>query len=168
MKTVHAELRVWVGCLACYNEGRLVGEWVEAQDALEFIPCGTPGHEEFECFDTDGFGDIGCLTELSPDEAVLIAQKVYEIEDAGVSFEILCAYLDATDENILEIEGSYIEEAYSGSYGSDEEFAQELAAELGLINEDLQWPYTCIDWAQASRELMYDYTESNGHYFRNL
>ena len=24
-----ARPRVWVGCLACYNEGRLVGEWVD-------------------------------------------------------------------------------------------------------------------------------------------
>ena len=27
---------------------------------------------------------------------------------------------------------------------------------------------TCIDWEFASRELMYDYFEVDGYYFRNL
>ena len=27
--------RVWIGCLACYNEGRLVGDWYDAITADE-------------------------------------------------------------------------------------------------------------------------------------
>lgn len=27
--------RVWIGCLACYNEGRLVGDWHDALGADE-------------------------------------------------------------------------------------------------------------------------------------
>lgn len=39
-----------------------------------------------------------------------------------------------------------------------EEYAQQLADELGLIDGDAHWPLTCIDWKQAARELQNDYT----------
>ena len=37
-------------------------------------------------------------------------------------------------------------------------YAQEMAEELDLVKPDAQWPYTCIDWDQAARELQMDYT----------
>jgi hypothetical protein len=45
-----------------------------------------------------------------------------------------------------------------------EEFAQELAEEIGAIPDDASWPATCIDWEQAARELQMDYVsaELNG------
>ena len=67
-----------------------------------------------------------------------------------------------------EIQPENIEEAYSGQYASAEEFAEEIAKQLDLIQKSSQWPYTCIDWKEAAHELMYDYCESNGYYFRNL
>jgi hypothetical protein len=30
--------RVWVGCLACYNAGDLIGAWVDAIDGPEYVP----------------------------------------------------------------------------------------------------------------------------------
>ncbi len=40
-----------------------------------------------------------------------------------------------------------------------ETYSQELADDLGLTKGDANWPYTCIDWKQAARELRMDYTE---------
>ena len=40
-----------------------------------------------------------------------------------------------------------------------EEFAQELADDIGAVATDAVWPYTCIDWTQAARELQMDYTQ---------
>ncbi len=59
-------------------------------------------------------------------------------------------------------------EAYQGAYQSDEDFAQELAEQLGLMPEDLSWPMGHIDWSGAARDLMMDYAEENGQYFRNM
>jgi antirestriction protein len=59
-----------------------------------------------------------------------------------------------------------IDEAYSGSFGSDEDFAEDMAEQLGCIDKNLSWPYTCIDWDAAAGQLMMDYSEHNGHYFR--
>jgi antirestriction protein len=61
-----------------------------------------------------------------------------------------------------------IEEAYQGEYSDDEDFARELADQLGYIGRNVSWPYTCIDWEQAAKDLMYDYVEESGHYFRNV
>ena len=43
-----------------------------------------------------------------------------------------------------------------GSYFDD--YAQELAADCGDYPK--RWPYTCIDWVQAARELQMDYTST--------
>ena len=39
-----------------------------------------------------------------------------------------------------------------------EEYAQEYAEEFGLIDKNIAWPYTCIDWGVAAEELQQDYT----------
>lgn len=61
-----------------------------------------------------------------------------------------------------------IDEAYSGSFKDDEEFAEDFAEQVGAIDRDTKWPMNCIDWEQAAKELMYDYSEHNGYYFRSL
>lgn len=39
-----------------------------------------------------------------------------------------------------------------------QEYAQELADDIGAIPKDAGWPCTCIDWEQAARELRMDYS----------
>jgi len=39
-----------------------------------------------------------------------------------------------------------------------EDYAQELADDIGAINSDAVWPNNCIDWERAARELQQDYT----------
>lgn len=48
---------------------------------------------------------------------------------------------------------------------SFQEYAQELAEDIGAINRDLSWPLNCIDWEQAAEALAMDYTtvEYDGH-----
>lgn len=40
-----------------------------------------------------------------------------------------------------------------------EEYARELADELGLLPDSSTWPLYCIDWEWAARELSHDYFE---------
>jgi hypothetical protein len=42
-----------------------------------------------------------------------------------------------------------------------EDFAREEAESLDLIKSDARWPYTCIDWKKAARELQMDYSTSD-------
>jgi antirestriction protein len=67
-----------------------------------------------------------------------------------------------------DVQFSDVEEAYSGEFSNDEDFAEEMAESLGAIDRNASWPQNCIDWEFAAKELMYDYSSSNNHYFRNL
>ena len=40
-----------------------------------------------------------------------------------------------------------------------EDYARELAEDVGAINSDFEWPCTHIDWSAAADELRSDYTE---------
>lgn len=87
-------------------------------------------------------------------------------EENNLSEEINQAYIDNVGEEYATAE--QVEEAYSGEFRSDEDFARDMADQLGSMKENEQWPYTCIDWEKAASELMYDYFEVEGYYFRNL
>ena len=39
-----------------------------------------------------------------------------------------------------------------------EDYARELADDIGAIDKNAGWPCTCIDWEQAAKELAMDYT----------
>lgn len=39
-----------------------------------------------------------------------------------------------------------------------EQYAQELADDIGAVDSKASWPNDCIDWAKAARELQVDYT----------
>jgi antirestriction protein len=39
-----------------------------------------------------------------------------------------------------------------------EDYARELADDIGAVSSDGGWPTYCIDWAWAARELAIDYT----------
>lgn len=69
---------------------------------------------------------------------------------------------------ICDITADNIEEAYSGQFDNDVDFAQDMAEQTGSIDKDASWPQNCIDWEHAAKEIMYDYCEENGYYFRNL
>lgn len=59
------------------------------------------------------------------------------------------------------------EEAYSGQYDSDEDFAENLMNDCGdLPDNDFVLRY--IDWTKLARDIMYDYFEEDGHYFRQM
>lgn len=79
--------------------------------------------------------------------------------------EINQAYIDNVGAEYATAE--QVAEAYSGQFPSDEDFAQDIAEQLGTEIKT-EWPLYCIDWEYAARELMIDYFESDGYYFQNL
>lgn len=42
-----------------------------------------------------------------------------------------------------------------------EQYAEQMAEDIGAIDRDAKWPYTCIDWEKAANELRVDYSEIN-------
>jgi antirestriction protein len=101
-----------------------------------------------------------------------LSQAKEVIEDIGRYglIELIDQYSEEVIEAALEcgIQPSDIRESYQGEFDSDRDFAMEIADQLGAIKNNQEWPYTCIDWDHAAKELMYDYCEDNHHYFRNV
>lgn len=60
-----------------------------------------------------------------------------------------------------------MQEAYQGKADSDVDFTQELLESCGDIPKDLP-AYIHIDWEATAYDIMMDYTEIDGHYFRQL
>lgn len=114
--------------------------------------------EKAETFEVSDWGDV---PEWAQDWDVL-EELMPAYANSSYDLDVFKAAHD------LDIQFSDVDEAYSGKFDSDEDFAQDMAEQTGSIDKNLNWPYTCIDWEQAARELMYDYSESDGHYFRNF
>jgi antirestriction protein len=96
-----------------------------------------------------------------------ISQKAKDMKEENQLDEAINqAYIDNVGEEYATADDA--QEAYQGEFSSDEDFARDMAEQLGSIKDDAQWPYTCIDWEFAAKELMYDYFEVDGYYFRNL
>jgi antirestriction protein len=161
--------RVWVGCLACYNAGALIGEWFDATDApceMEAFgqavvhPAGM-AHEELWVFDHEGFH--GLLSgECSPMEAQRIAEALARVDEpAAFAAWFVDTYgsgIACPDDEALDA----FTDAYCGEYASETDFAQELAEELGTVPTNYSWPASYIDWERAARDLfMSDYASSD-------
>lgn len=115
----------------------------EAREERDEMPAET-GPEPI----SDAYHDAHC--------AVLDAEKALEEWD-----EENAAELKALTDLAEEAEGYSDDWEYGATLIRDsyfEEYAQELAEEIGAIDRNASWPYTCIDWDQAARELRMDYT----------
>ena len=180
--------RAWVGCLGCYNDGRLTGEWFDGADVPQDMPAFDAaiwpeaddsetrryhvldGHEELWVMDHEGYGGF-LKGECSPVTAARIAGFIESIPDY-VPAEAVAAWLDNEGapnppESFGEIDDDF-HEAYAGEHDSDRDFAQDLAEGLDMIDEKLGWPYSCIDWDYAASELLSsDYWSDGRYYFRN-
>jgi len=92
------------------------------------------------------------------------SEEVEDIQDAVKEHE---ADLDAWDDEYAEelrilralkaeLDGCEDPTLIRDSYFED--YAQELAEDLGLIPKDNPWPCYCIDWERAASELQTDYS----------
>lgn len=159
--------RVWIGSLAAYNNGDLVGEWTDATDLEELETVAARvvakgGGEEFALFDRDGFG--GLIGEYTPLETVAAIAGL--IEHHGPGFALYCANHGLSESDAAEAEDDFLE-SYAGAWRDGADYAEHLAEETGAVSTEHRWPLGCIDWDRAWIELTHDgYWEERGHVFR--
>jgi antirestriction protein len=82
--------------------------------------------------------------------------------EAGTDF-VDCQELAALVAFRDEAEGYCSDWRYGATLVRDsyfQDYAQELADDIGALGKDTQWPHTCIDWDQAARELRADYSSA--------
>lgn len=149
---------VWVGCLACYNAGNLVGSWLDPAEGPDWA-CPNPTHEETWVFDHEGFGSEG---EGSPQHFADLASEFEEAAEYG-PVEAYLLYRANVGAQYATAAG--FEESYRGEWGSLQEYAEELFDELYLheIPEHLR---SYIDYEKFASDLECDgYWEADGYVF---
>ena len=152
--------RVWVGCLACYNGGELVGAWYDAVDADRVLPedihgCPTT-HEEMWIFDHECMPVRG---ELDPATAArwgaLIEAECPQWRGA------LLAWLDdqgITDPADAPDSDHFGSEILMGEWPTFEDFAEMIVQDTGMLDGVPESVSTYFDMESFARDLAYDYT----------
>lgn len=145
--------RVYVASLADYNEGRLHGAWIDAdQDEDELARAikemlarsPSPGAEEWAIHDYEGFGPLR-LDEFESLAAVATIAK--GIDEHGPAFAAWAAHVGTDSEALDEFE-----DAYMGEWESAVAFAEEMLDDMGHIDEIMRnvpehlAPYVQIDY----------------------
>lgn len=172
--------KAWVGCLGCYNAGSLNGNWVDGEvagdislsvktveresyfrDGNTVTVCATCGSDEFWVFDHENFDGL-ISGECSPMEAQEKAELLSSVEEN--EREAWRAWLS----NGMTPDLDTMREAYYGEFASDYDFAVNIVEESGYLANVPENISNYFDYEAYARDLMFDFFESNGHYFRNF
>ncbi|PRB06131.1 antirestriction protein [Chryseobacterium sp. MYb7] len=164
---------IYVSTYAKYNNSSLYGKWLNLGDYSDFEELRQVMYElhsdesdpEFLFSDYEGcslFEKLRLIGEsfLSP-EIYDIAEQINESEYDSEVFEACLDCLGSIDfQSLLE----YVNNFYYGEYANDIEFVEYL------YENDIPFnlpSFVVIDWEATARNIMYDYFESNGHYFKS-
>mgnify|MGYP000856733172 FL=1 len=168
-----SDYQVWVGCLACYNEGILEGQWISAEHAPDWACKYAPAHEETWCMDHDMSPWIE--GECSPQHAADVTARLQEIESdyRSLSLDVIAAYCDNFSEDVLTVDLDLVEEAYRGEWDTWRDFADNAADEFVLAGRDDDILAQYFDYEAWARDLEYDYwtapaSNYHVHVFRDM
>ena len=151
--------RVWIGCLACYNNGELVGHWYDAVDAGDVLPVDIHGcpttHEEMWVMDHENMPVRG---EMDPMTAArwgaLIESEVPMWRGAYL------AWLD--DQGITDPTDAPTADAFSeilvGEWSDFTDFAEMIVQDTGLLDGVPTEVSNYFDIDSFARDLAFDYT----------
>lgn len=188
------EARAWIGCLACYNEGRLIGEWFEADEAADVTPKTlhaayvkddddlleliVVAHEEMWVMDHEGFGGW-IVGECSPWEVQQVVDTIDSIERAHCNPDAVLAWALHTGERDEVVRDGFdnvqrmaFEDAFAGEFDSDQDFAYEWADGTGDLDAVPEHLRSYIDMEAYARDLMWDMFKEDApgsgyYYFRS-
>ncbi|WP_329022551.1 MULTISPECIES: antirestriction protein ArdA [Streptomyces] len=153
--------RAWIGCLACYNAGRLVGDWHDGDVAGLVTPEDLHGrpttHEEMWVMDHENY--CGAITgECSPSHAAEVAEALAELDEGDAeAFAIWMRHWGMYADRDEWVD--QFRDAYRGFHRSEAEYAQEWAEEMASPEEVARmntWPFSEIDWDRAAEVLFAD------------
>lgn len=175
------EARAWIGCLTCYNEGDLVGDWYSAAEAADVSVAGLHtdtdidfadrGCEELWVFDHEHIPEKG---EMVPLRAAAWGERIDAVDawqrPAFLAWIATGAHVvDSDDLPII----SAFEEHYAGEWVNFRDFADHLVDELGILDGASDTAARYFDYDSFADDLAHDYVtatcEDGGiHVFRTL
>jgi antirestriction protein len=162
---------IYCGTYAKYNNGSLYGKWLNLADYSDYDSLLTAMYElhsdeadpefMFQDYECPILEKLGLLSEchISKD----ICDVLEQINYSGHDVEVYEACLDCLGNIDFQSLYEYVNNFYYGEFESDEDFVQWLYEDdtFNIPN------WVVIDWSATARSIMFDYFESNGHYFRS-
>ena len=146
------EIRIYMACLAAYNNGYLHGRWIDAsigadaiQNEINEMLTTSPitDAEEWALHDYEGFGGLS-LSEYEGLES--ICEKAEFIEEHGRMGAMLAEHFGGDLKEALKA----LEDQYAGSYKSLADFAEEITLQTTVIPDALQF---YIDYERMGRDM---------------
>ena len=149
--------RVYVACLAAYNNGILHGEWIDADQSADELheavqrmlaASPMPGAEEWAIHDYEGFGPLH-LGEWETFER--ISAIASGISEHGEAFTAWLSY----DESRDPVDSSAFDDAYLGEWDSLRAYAEDYAEQTGMYDaaEKSGSSYVVVDIDMLTRDL---------------
>lgn len=147
-----AEIRIYVACLAAYNNGILHGAWIDATQDVDDIMAEVqqmlsaspePNAEEWAIHDYDGFGSYAISEYEGFDTVRAIANFLEEHPNLG------CELLNHFNGDIDEARTA-LDDQYHGCYSSLADYAQNLTEETTEIPQNLAF---YIDYDRMARDM---------------
>ena len=166
MTTATEVSKVWVGCIGCYNEGNLVGKWMDADQVeeawesdggLNSAVCTKPLHEEWRIHDYDG-PIASCYSEEHPSigELTSVMEMLDEDPDYAVSVMVLRdRYGEVTAEKLYDVGDEVI---HIGFRSDLKDYFMGWAYDVGYMKEGHPME-SYIDWEHFAQNCMHDYSE---------
>lgn len=179
--TIGLEPRVWVGCLCCYNGGRLRGVWITAAEMVDELVadavtfkglgvssdrgtlCAVCGGEEWDIMDYENVPRDNRTVRGFMDNADALASID---EDLLGRLLVLEGWLGGESFNGL---FQYDEDNYCGQWDTFKEYAENYAEEVGDWDAMPERLRDYFDIERYARDLAYDYyfDEATGHVWRS-
>lgn len=150
MKDQDSEIRIYVACLAAYNNGILHGRWINANqeawaiwDEVSAMLLASPIEqaEEWAIHDYEGFEGV-IISEWESFDCV--SQLAAFIAEHGELGGKLIEYFGSVEE----ADGA-LNDHYAGEYRSSADFAQDMTEQGTTIPDNLQY---YIDWEAMARD----------------
>jgi antirestriction protein len=149
--------RIYVACLAAYNNGRLHGEWIDADQtadelhgAVQRMLAASPEQcaEEWAIHAYEGFGKLRLSGWESFERVSAIAAGITEHGDA---FSAWLSYDDSQDVTDMRA----FEDAYRGEWDSLRAYAESFADDIGLYEaaEKSGSQYVVVDIDRLTHDL---------------
>lgn len=164
--------KIYVADLEAYNNGQLVGEWVdlsefdsgdEVMERISELLEKFGDKEEYAIHDYENFDSSLYSEYMGENEFDQIIQSYKVSEQFDIPAEVVQSIMtDYSPDDILE----WIEDRYEGEFDSDTDLAYNYVENVGGI-ENVSNPEYYFDYEKFGRDLAMDYSEYNGHYFRS-
>ena len=175
------EPAIWIGCLSCYNNGRLNGKWITAEQAAE--PEAAETLNGLASVETVGeytasrcrkcFGDEFDVMDhqLIPKSCADVkefydnAEQLAELHNTG-ELETITLLASNLSMETLDQLIEYHSQNYQGEYNTMKDFAEHLIDNF-VIEIPASLPAHWVDIDAIARDLTYDHFEIAGHIWRN-